>query len=215
MGHRCRGAKINGHIVPLTHVLQSGDKIEIITAPQGQSGPSRDWLNAELGYIKTASARKKIALWFRELTYADDVIAGRQTLERELIRLGITKTIALSTIARQLHFKNEDDLLAALNHGRIKLMRLMQLIHPKRVEKSPVVVQQITAKTVTPSRENLIGNADLLTRLAQCCKPVVGDDIVGYISRRGLAIHKKNCVNLQHLSKERFIPIYWNADEKK
>jgi GTP pyrophosphokinase len=214
LGHRCRGAKVNGQIVPLTYTLRTGDKVEIVTPLQGV--PSRDWLNAELGYIKTSRARNKIGHWFKQQAFNQDVAEGRQLLERELARSGLAKTTSLSVIARYFNVKSEDDLLASVGRGNIRIGQIIHAIQPKPIEKAPAHPTIITSK---PSHKNdgsaIFGGSDLLTRLAKCCKPIPGDVIIGYITRgRGISIHKKNCNNVGHLyDPGRFIQINW--DDKK
>ncbi len=211
LGHRCRGAKINKQIVPLTHTLRTGDKVEIITVLQGT--PSRDWLNPELGYIKTSRARSKISHWFKQQALNQDVAAGRQVLERELARHGMTQTISLNTIARHFDLKNEEALLVSLGRGNVRIGQIIQAMQPKALEKAPPTHALAIDK---PAKEHggtaIIGAADLLTRYAKCCKPIPGDAIIGYITQgRGISIHKQNCLNIKGLSDpRRFIQIDWD-----
>lgn len=208
IGHRCRGAKINGHIVPLTYQLKTGDKVEIITVQKGE--PSRDWLNAELGYVKTSRAKNKISHWFKQREFAQDVEEGRELLERELARHGLTKlTATLASFAKQFNLKDEDILLAALNRGNIRVSQLIQAAQPKPIEKPISPILTVEKKS---SGSSIIGAADLLTRFAKCCKPIPGDAIVGYITQgRGVSIHKKNCPNIRNLSDpRRMMEINWD-----
>ncbi|OGT35966.1 MAG: hypothetical protein A3F11_03900 [Gammaproteobacteria bacterium RIFCSPHIGHO2_12_FULL_37_14] len=213
LGHRCRGAKVNGQIVPLSHSLHTGDKIEIATIPQGN--PSRDWLNPELGYITTTRAKNKISHWFKQQAFDDDVIAGKQLLERELLKHGITKIQSLHSIAKIFNLKNENILFAALNRGNIRLSQVTHLIFPKQTEKLASLVlpsnKKIDGKTAGSA---IMGNSDILTRFAKCCKPVPGDSIMGYITQgRGISIHKKSCVNVNHFSNiNRTIEIQWQPE---
>lgn len=207
IGHRCRGAKINGHIVPLTYQLKTGDKVEIITVQKGE--PSRDWLNAELGYVKTSRAKNKISHWFKQREFAQDVEEGRELLERELARHGLTKLAGtLVSFAKQFNLKDEDALLAALNRGNIRISQLIQAAQPKTVEKptSPI----LTAEKKS-SGSAIVGAADLLTRFAKCCKPIPGDAIIGYVTQgRGVSIHKKNCPNIKTSDPRRIMEINWD-----
>lgn len=213
LGNRCRGAKVNGHIVPLTHQLQTGDRVEIITVLHGT--PSRDWMNPELGYLKSARARNKISHWFKQQELAQDIDNGRELLERELTRNGLAKTVSLAVIARQFGMKNEDALLASLSRGNIRISHILHALQPKAPEKAlappPLSIARSSAKSQGAA---IAGGSDFLTRFAKCCKPIPGDDIIGYITYgRGISIHKKNCNNVSHLSdQQRFIQTTW--DEK-
>ncbi len=211
LGHRCRGAKVNGQIVPLNYALRTGDKIEINTIPQG--GPSRDWLNPELNFVKTSRARSKIAHWFKQQELSQDIAEGRQLLERELARNKLLKTTSLVMLARHFNLKDEDALLAAVGRGNIRPGQIQQALQPKVNEKP---LQPITTLAKATSPDESMGSAimegsDLLTRLAKCCKPIPGDLIIGYITQgRGISIHKKNCKNLKNFSYSRkFIHIHW------
>lgn len=212
IGHRCRGAKINGHIVPLTYTLHTGDKVDIHTIQEGH--PSRDWLNPELGYVKTPRARSKINHWFKQQELNQDISEGRELLEKELSRSGLAKSTSLLDLARQFNLKNEDELFAAIGRGNIKIGQVIHAIQPKPIEKSvshpaPSPVK----KSEHQSGSAIVGASDLLTRYAKCCKPIPGDAILGYITQTsGISIHKKNCSNVSNLTNpERFITIEWDA----
>ncbi|HLB43023.1 MAG TPA: RelA/SpoT family protein [Gammaproteobacteria bacterium] len=210
LGHRCRGAKINGQMVSLNHPLKTGDNLEMITIPQGN--PSRDWLNLELGYITTTRAKNKISHWFKQQAFDDDVRAGKSLLERELLKQGINKTPSLHTIAKQFNLNNEDALLAALNRGNIRLSHVIQLIQPKQEDKVISLIIPVSKKLDKKSVGSaIVGNASILTRVAKCCKPVPDDSIIGYITQgRGISIHQKNCHNVNHFSnRDRIIEIQW------
>lgn len=214
LGHRCRGAKINGHIVPLTYELHTGDRVEITTTPNG--APSRDWLNKEFGYLKTSRARAKVMQWFRQQDIDQYIETGRNILEREFARAGL-EHIDLQKIASRFNFKNADSLLSTLGHGSI---RAAQIVHAAQVEKNLVVTNKpiITPHTkkdhTPPSGLQIAGINDLLTRIAKCCKPIPGDAIIGYITQgRGVSIHRNDCNNISHLSPEhnnRIIGVNWD-----
>lgn len=215
LGHRCRGAKINKQIVPLTHTLHTGDKVEITTVLQGT--PSRDWLNPELGYIKTSRARSKILHWFKQQDLNQDIAAGRQVLDRELARHGINQSIALNTIARHFDLKNEEALLIALGRGHVRMGQILQALQPKPAEKNPGLPSHVFTQDKSIKDHGgtaIIGASDLLTRYAKCCKPIPGDPIIGYITQgRGISIHKKTCPNARNFSDaRRFIQINWNTN---
>lgn len=214
LGHRCRGAKTNGHIVPLTYSLRTGDKVEIITIQQG--APSRDWLNPELGYVKTSRARSKIAHWFKQQELNEHVTEGKQIFDKELSRAGHVKLPALTTIAKQFNLKTEDALFAALGRGHIRMAQVLQAVQPKTNDKAPLPITTVTKPDKVTKGSALIGASDLLTRYAKCCKPIPGDSIIGYITQgRGISIHKKTCSNMKNVSDERrFIQIDWDSGQK-
>jgi GTP pyrophosphokinase len=212
LGHRCRGAKINGHIVSLTHALRTGDRIEIMTIQNG--APSRDWLSKESGYLKTPRARAKITQWFNQQEIEQYINIAKQTLDRELSRAGIHH-IDLQKVARQLHFKNANALLSSLGHGSI---RVAQIIHAAQTEQHhdtatrSFVPTHSKKETITSEGLDIGGINDLLTRIARCCKPIPGDNIIGYITQgRGVSIHRQDCHNISHVdNSNRFIQVSWD-----
>lgn len=211
IGHRCRGAKVNGHIVPLTYSLRTGDKVEIHTILEGH--PSRDWLNPELGFVKTPRARSKINHWFKQQELNQDIAEGRELLEKELARSGKAKSTSLLDIARHFTLKNEDELFAAIGRGSIKIGQISHAIQPRPVEKAiQHAIPLTTKKAGNETGSAIIGASGLLTRYAKCCKPIPGDAIIGYITQTsGISIHKKNCSNVSNLANpKRFITIDWN-----
>jgi GTP pyrophosphokinase len=212
LGHRCRGAKINGHIVPLTYALRTGDRVDIITTPHGT--PSRDWLNKDSGYIVTARARAKIGQWFRQQEITQYIDTAKATLERELTRAGITH-IDLKKIASLLQYKNEEALLSALGHGSIRPSQIIHASHLEKTEETHPTTHAIPLKKESlTSGFEVYGIDDLLTRIAKCCKPIPGDKVIGYITQgRGVSIHKQQCINVSDLSPEhgnRLIAVNWD-----
>ncbi len=210
IGHRCRGAKVNGRLVALDYQLKNGDKVEILTAKRG--GPSRDWLNPNLGYIKTSRARQKVRQWFRRQNRSENISRGREVLEKELKRLGV-EDINFEMLAKQFSFDKVDDFLAATGFGEInnqqiatKVVKLTQQEKEEEFELPEVAPPRPDASDV-----NVKGVGNLLTRLAQCCSPLPGDDIIGYITvGRGVTIHRKDCPNiLRREDKERLIEVDW------
>jgi GTP pyrophosphokinase len=215
LGHRCRGAKINGHIVPLTYTLRTGDRVEIITTKNGT--PSRDWLKKDAGYIKTARARVKIAHFFKEQDMGQYIETGKHTLERELSKAGI-QHVDIQKIASRLNFKNAEALYASIGHGSIKPA---QIVHAMQRE---MHIETTAAPAVEPtytkpaadnkSHFQIRGIDDLLTRVAKCCKPIPGDTVIGYITQgRGVSIHRQDCNNMSHLTPDhnsRLIEVNWD-----
>ncbi len=219
LGHRCRGAKIKGHIVPLTYHLCTGDQVEIITTPHGT--PSRDWLNKDFGYLKTSRARAKVSHWFKQQDINQYIESGKNALDRELMRAGIHHP-NFEKIASRFNYKNDEALFAAIGHGNL---RIAQIVHALQTEPSPT---DLNDKITLPySKHVLIDEAkgsmeiagihDLLTRIAKCCKPIPGDKVIGYITQgRGVSIHRDDCNNIMHsrvLHDNRIIQVAW--DNKK
>jgi len=216
IGHHCRGAKINGHIVPLTYSLRTGDKVDIHTVAEG--GPSRDWLNADLGFTKTSRARSKIMHWFKQQALHQDIAEGKQILDRELARSGLAKSTSVMDIARHFSLKNEEELLAFIGRGMIGSGQIAHAIQPKPSEKASTHTT-FTAPLLKPKETStgaaIAGASDLLTRYAKCCKPIPGEAIIGYITQTsGISIHKKSCKNVSHLANpNRFITVAWDNDK--
>jgi GTP pyrophosphokinase len=219
VGHRCRGGKVNGKIVPLNYKLKNGEQIEILTAKRG--GPSRDWLNPNLEYLKTSRARSKVRHWFRHQNYEENVSNGRAVLEKELHRLGIPE-VNYEKLSHYFNFNKVDDFLGALGRSDISPPKMVAAINsivetaePDQQDEWQLPVQSSSRMTTTPSGMQIHGVGNLLTNLAQCCRPVPGDDaIVGYITRgRGVTIHRRDCSNVLSLtqrSPERLINVEWD-----
>ena len=222
VGHRCRGAKVDGKIVTLNSKLESGHTVEILTVKQG--GPSRDWLNMHLGYCKTSRARGRIRQWFKHQDYEEHIRIGRASLEREINRLGLHQP-DLDKIAERFHQNNSNDLLAAIGRGDVSPIQVAACAHRRQAELPLNLPPSQTPRRKSrshkkPSSSNVIvdGVGDLLTTTAKCCKPVPYDPIVGYITRgRGITIHRRDCAMIQKIDesgKERLINVIW-ADQKE
>jgi len=210
IGHRCRGAKINNRIVPLTYALNTGETISVLTSKAGS--PSRDWLNPQLGYITTARARAKIQHWFNLQDHDHHIAIGEDLLNKEMVKLNL-RDINLKKLAERLHYDTPDDMIIALGRGNLRVGQLNQAL---TAEKKPVKTEIITLHHEHQDKATDIiieGVGNLLTYFASCCKPIIGDDIVGYITQgRGIAIHRTNCRNIQALldkNKDRLIEISW------
>jgi GTP pyrophosphokinase len=212
LGHHCVGAKVNGKLVPLNTRLSNGDIVEIMTVKAGK-GPSPDWLRPNLGYVSTSGAREKIRQWFKKQERHENIQRGRELLEKELKRLGI-KFSEKDELAKLFRFDNNDDFLAAVGYGGISphtvAMKLVAQTEPPKV----VTPSATAAKSLTSSIK-VLGVGDMLTRLADCCRPVSGDAIIGYITRsRGVTVHKQVCPNVIHeKEKERLIEVEWGQAE--
>ena len=213
VGHRCRGAKVNGEMVQLTRPLESGDRVEILTSRNGT--PSRDWLNQHLGYLKTSRARAKVRQWFRLQDHDRNLSAGQEIVNRELRRLGIANADR-DALLRRFNYPRFDDLLAAIGGGDVtsgQLASALQHQVPRPVEASPEPLAPPPARPRRGGDVRISGVGDLLTNLAQCCKPIPPESIAGFITRgRGVSIHRKDCSNLLRLTSEdtsRIIDVEW------
>ncbi len=190
LGDRCRGAKVDGNIVPLTYPLQNGQRVEIITVKQG--GPSRDWLNPGLGYTRTSRAKAKIRHWFKHQHYEENVAQGREALEKETHRLGLPLP-SLEMLAQKNRFAKPEDLLAAIGRGDITARQVAAAAQEEAELKEEEWQMPAPRAGLGPSSSRVLiyGEGGLLTSIAKCCKPVPPDPIVGFVTRgRGVAIHR-------------------------
>ena len=211
VGHRCRGAKVNGRIVPLTYQIQNGDQIEIITGSQPQ--PSRDWISAKLGYLAGARARAKVRNWFRQQDKELHLRQGREILDRELTRLNVTD-VATDDIAKQLKFKDADALSVGLGAGDLTSASIATALQHVRGTELPKIKPRRTRKKDTnPDSVAVHGVGDLMCNFARCCRPVPPEAIGGYITQgRGVSIHRQDCGNFLGLSQrhpERVLETNW------
>jgi GTP pyrophosphokinase len=217
VGHRCRGAKANGRIVPLTYVVQNGDQIEIITGSQPQ--PSRDWLSPKLGYLASARARAKVRNWFRLQDRDQHLRQGREILDRELSRLSV-RDISNDDIAQQLKHKNTESLCIALGAGDLTSASIATALQHFRSPETPETLKPRRAarhKQKDKSAVAISGIGDLMSNFARCCRPVPPEIIVGYITQgRGVSVHRADCGNFLSLNRkhpERMIEVSWGDSE--
>lgn len=214
LGHRCRGARINGHIVQLTYQLKTGDRVEILTGKQIK--PSRDWINPHLNYLKTSRAKAKVLHWFKMQDYDRNIQEGHELLDKELKALGI-KSDKLNEVVGAFHFKKLDDLYANLGRGDIKLNQVINKLAPPPTSEfnQEKFVKQHPKPEITGSDLRIEGVGNLLTVMARCCQPVPGDVVIGYITiGRGVSVHRQDCPNIIHASerqKQRFIQVTWGS----
>ena len=211
VGHRCRGAKVNGAIVPLDYRLKNAEVVEIITAKTG--GPSRDWLNPALGTIKSSRARNKVRQWFNSRGIASVVAAGRAAVERELQREG-KRAASLEDLARRLGFEEPDKLFAAVGREEVGTRQLQMALRGEGEQAVPPAAQPHRARAAQPRRGILVVGVDrLLTQLARCCKPAPPDRISGFVTKgRGVSVHRRDCSSLARLAErfpERIIGAEW------
>ena len=216
VGHKCRGAKVNGHIVPLTTVLENGVQVEILTT--NNSAPSRDWLNPNLGYIASNRTRAKVKTWFRQQDYEQNVIDGKATIDRELKRMHVLNVDIEKSIK---HFKvqTEEEWQAKVGRGDITAGQLTYGLNHVYSDDSvkPLPNKPKPRKTVNKSGHqsiNVSGVGKLLTKIAPCCNPVPGDEIIGFITRgKGVSVHRQDCINilkLEHDKQEQLISVEWS-----
>ncbi len=213
VGHRCRGAKVNGRIVPLTFQPQSGDRVEILTTKTAD--PSRDWLSPHHGYLHTSRAKDKVRAWFRKIAHDANLAVGRSMFERELKRLALSNA-DLSKLPAHFHLKNHDELLVALALGEIspgQIARVVQEAAQPPVPPPPPVSTRPLALDHDALSIEGIGN--LLTTLARCCQPLPGDPVRGFITKgRGVSVHRADCGSLARLARrdpDRVIEVSWGS----
>jgi GTP pyrophosphokinase len=216
VGHRCRGAKVDGVMVSLTKALASGQQVEILTAREGH--PSRDWLNPNLGYLKTASARAKVRRWLKEQDHEAHVAQGRAVLEREHRRLGLSE-INIAELARRFKMRRPEDLLAALGCGDISNVRLGQALG---IQLPPPAPSTAASLPLPAARGSLLvhGTSNVLTRMAGCCRPLAGEPIGGYVTAQGggISIHRRDCPNLKQLASLRphkLVQVAWGEESRQ
>lgn len=222
VGHKCIGAKVDGRIVPFTYQVETGERIEIITSKT--PNPKRDWLNPNLGYIRTSRARSKIQHWFKQQDRDKNIVAGREMLEAELARSNLTLKDAKTAVER-FNMVSMDDLLAGIGGGDVRLnqvvnhvqsrMRINELSEEEAVED---LLKKNQSRTDHKSRGqvevNGVGN--LMSHIAKCCQPVPGDDIFGFITKgRGISVHRADCEQVKELMRvhpERSVDVVWGKN---
>ncbi|AOV16783.1 GTP diphosphokinase [Acidihalobacter aeolianus] len=214
IGHRCRGAKVDGHIVPLSYLLKSGEQVEVLTAKE--PNPSRDWYNPNTGYLYSARNRSKVRHWFAQLDRDQHLADGRAILEREAQRLGV-QVPDLEVLVRRFHVQTADELLLAIGRGDVRAGQLASAMQgPVAAPTLPAAgVRKAPTRSSAPDRDaiRVQGVGNLLTQFAQCCKPAPGDPVVGYITKgEGVVIHRSDCPNILNLpdaQRKRLIEADW------
>jgi GTP pyrophosphokinase len=214
VGHRCRGARVDGAMVPLNTPLQNGQTVEVTTAKEG--GPSRDWLNADLGYLASHRARTKVRAWFNALAQNETIARGREAVEKLLQREGKT-AMRLEDLATQLGFRSADALFEVVGKDEFSLRNIEVLLRPSEPAVSPdeqlLLKKARGADKASQGGVLVVGMDSLMTQLARCCKPAPPDDIRGFVTRgKGVSIHRADCRNFRELaarSAERVIPVEW------
>ena len=212
VGYRCIGAKVNGKLVPLHYQLQNGDTVEIMTSKTVR-GPSLDWLNPNLGYVKTASGREKIRQWFNRQQRTTHIQAGREIFQKQFGRLNMA--IEATDVASLMRFSSVDELFAALGSGAVTTGQVVNKLTAKQGV-TPQEIPTVPLPATGPSSGiQVLGVGDLLTRMGRCCDPIQGDEIIGYITRtRGVTVHRKNCPNVRaETETERFVEVSWGRTQ--
>ncbi len=211
LGHRCRGAKVDGVMVSLNTVLANGQQVEILAAKQG--GPSRDWLNPQLGFLKSAGARAKVRQWFNRLNLEADIAQGRAQLEKELQRRGLSR-LNLDQLAADMGFDRLNDLLSGLGRGEVGPKALQVALQPDEAPAgAPAAAEGVVIRKPGGGGGVLVVGVDkLLTTPAKCCRPAPPEPIVGFVTRgRGVSVHRADCANLARLDPRRRIEAEWGA----
>lgn len=223
VGHHCRGAKVMGNLVNLNYRLQNADQVEILTSRR--SSPSLDWLNPHLGYVKTSRARSKIRLWYRKQNFEHHVALGRESLERELKRIGVLDRMTYEQIATLFNYGVIDKFLAAIGSGDINTSQIAGRIleteqKARQAEEREGGLEVLVRPRLTPhpgadTGVKVDGMSGLLINLARCCNPMPGDPIIGFITRgRGVSVHHQNCANLRALDEpERLLEVSWEQTD--
>lgn len=221
IGHRTRGAKVNGRLVNLNYALKSGEQVEIMTAKRG--GPSMDWLNPDTGYVMTNRAREKIRHYFRRLNRDQHIQLGRESVERELRKIGLVDMLSHHALAELFNYDNAEDFLAAVGVGDINGAQITNRAMEedrRRTRAQQAETELLKPKKLNPSMVidpaqgvSITGTSNMLNRLATCCNPVPGDEIIGYVTRgRGVTIHRIDCPNVTNIAdRERLLEVTWGG----
>ena len=234
IGHRCIGAKVDGRIVPFTYQLQTGEQVELAT--QKEPNPSRDWLNPNNGFLRTSKARAKVSAWFKQLDREKNIAAGREMLEKEIERHGLTVSKEqlpelIKDVLHHYNVKDQFDVLANVGSGDIRINQLINYIEAKlnnikvnnpddeilkNIEQRTQARIANVERNAAKSKIVVNGVGNLVTHVAKCCHPIPGEDIVGFITRgKGVSIHRKGCHTLNHLAAEhpeRLVDAVWGGE---
>jgi GTP pyrophosphokinase len=214
LGHRCRGAKVDGRVVPLATPLSSGQTVEITAAKTG--GPSLDWLNPDLGYLRSARSKAKVRAWFNALATDATIARGREAVEKVLQREGKT-ALKLEDLAAQLGFRSAEALFEVVGKDELSLRSIEALLRPAPEPKADEEEIHFSRPRAEAGGVLVVGVESLLTSLARCCRPAPPDAIAGYVTRgKGVAVHRTGCSNLRELrtrAPERVIPVAWGATD--
>ncbi len=217
LGHQTVGGKVNGRMLPLNRSLTTGDVVEIMRSRTPGKGPSRDWLNPNLGYVRTSHAKEKIRQWFRKQEREQNIERGREMIEKEMRRLGLDLSERQDQILQIVNYATWEELLAALGYGGVSTQtiarKLGALIQEEEgpEEPPPPLPDKLAPAIIGSPGMKVLGIGNLLTTMARCCNPVPGDQIVGYVTRaRGVTVHRADCLNiLNEEERERVVEVEW------
>jgi GTP pyrophosphokinase len=213
VGDRCRGAKVNNKLVPLDYTLKTGEQVEILTAKQG--GPSRDWLNQNLGLVRTQRARSKIKAWFKKQNREQNVTQGKEILEHEIQRLGLAELDENGLKDLALNYgRTPEELYDAIGCGDLTIGRVVNKLLEAKESDDILVVVPASSESVLTEAVTVLGLKGLLTAMARCCNPTPGDEIIGYITRgHGATIHRQDCPNILRIKdRERLVKVSWGEN---
>ncbi len=216
IGHRCRGAKINGKLVTLDYCLNTGDQVEILTVNRG--GPSRDWLNPNLGLVRSSRSRSKIKQWFKQQDREQNLEHGKILVEKELKRLGLTN-VDLTQLIPTFNLKTIDDLYVGVGCADISIGKFVNKVAEQNIDSlkdEDQLIPEAPAKQKAEDNVTIMGLTSMMHNFARCCNPMPGDPIIGYITRgRGVTIHRMDCPNtLRIKDTERLIKVDWGIAEQ-
>src|SRR2546422_7753946 len=210
-GHHCVGAKVNGRLVSLNYQLKNGEVVEIVIS-KSSKGPSRDWMNQNLGFIRTTHAREKIRQWFKRQERVENIARGKEMVEKELQRLGASLSEMEGQLLKLFKFEELDDFLLRVGYGEISTQQIAnKLASILEVQEDIIETVDLPARATYTTSINVLGTGDLLTRLARCCNPVPGDKIIGYVTRgEGVSVHRADCSNIVNEDEpERLVDVDW------
>ena len=217
LGHNCVGAKVGGRLVSLNHALQNGDVVEVMNSRTSR-GPSRDWLNPDLGFLKTNHAREKVRQWFKRRERVENIDRGREMLEKELRRLGVNMAEKQQELIRLYHLDSPEDLFHKIGCGDLSTHQISSRLAVALEAQQDSILPPPVARPqrVIPSTIRVLGQDDLLTAIARCCTPVPGDEITGYVTRsRGVTVHRRDCPNIISAGDDdRIVAVQWGRSEE-
>jgi GTP pyrophosphokinase len=219
IGHQCRGARVDGHIVQLNRPLRSGETIEILTAKNGT--PSRDWINPHLGYLHSSKARNRVKQWFKQLDHEHHVELGRSALEREMTRLSISEKPDLEKVAAKYNLQHGEDVYAAIGRGDLSPIQVAGFGGREKPspQSRPIPLSTTQPHGVVKGEVVVAGVDDLMTSIARCCKPVPYDSIIGFVTRgRGVTVHRRDCPNIRAMPDEekmRLVEVHWSDEQQE
>ena len=222
LGHQTVGAKVNGRMVSLNSQLKNGDVVDVMRS-RASKGPSRDWLNANLGYVRTTHSKEKIRQWFRKQERAENIDRGRELIEKEMRRLGLDLSERQDQLLTMFPYPSWEDFLAALGYGGVSTSSIARKMGAAIAEEEavaepvlPPVPEKMAPATLGSPGMRVLGVGNLLTTMARCCNPLPGDQIVGYVTRtRGVTVHRADCHNvLNEEEHERIVEVEWGTVAK-